>query len=229
MRLLFVCTGNVCRSPLAAQLAHAWATASLNGDATQIHISSAGLSAPVDRPMDPYSAAALSRLGGDPTGTRARAFTAAMAQDADLVLTMTRRQRSQVLQLFPRGLRRTFTLLEAADLVSLADLAGFEHVPLPDRARELAERLHAARTQRTAPGVDDIEDPIGRAASVHNRVAEQIAGAMRPLAGVLWPVPTDEPQLGATAVDRSRRGGGSRNGRGALGRRSAAQDPRGRG
>lgn len=205
MRLLFVCTGNVCRSPLAARLAQTWATAALDGAAADVAISSAGLNAPVNQPMDPYSAAALRRLGGDPTGTNSQALTAAMPESADLVLTMTRRQRSQTLKLFPRGLRRTFTLLEARDLLAQANLTGLEFVPLPDRARDLAERLHAARTWRTAPESDDIEDPIGRAAGVHNRVARQIADALRPLADVLWPMPMMTTPQAAPPSDHRRR------------------------
>jgi protein-tyrosine phosphatase len=189
MQLLFVCTGNMCRSPLAARLAHAWAAQALGDASREVEILSAGLSAPVDRPMDPYSAAALTRLGGDPAGARSRQFTPDLAERADLVLTMTRRQRSLVLQAFPRGLHRTFTLLEAADLLAQADLDGLDGISLRDRGRELAERLHAARTRRRASGDDDIQDPIGRAASVHGQVADTIAQALQPLAGALWPVP----------------------------------------
>jgi protein-tyrosine phosphatase len=144
--------------------------------------------------MDPYSAAALTRLGGDPTGVRARSFTAEMAQQADLILTMTRRHRSQVLQAFPRGLHRTFTLLEAADLLSQADLHGLGAVPPPDRAGELAKRLHAARTRRATSESDDIMDPIGHSATVHARVADTIAGALRPLAVALWPHPLGDAE-----------------------------------
>jgi protein-tyrosine phosphatase len=123
VRLLFVCTGNVCRSPLAERLALAWARQSLGAGVAGLEVRSAGLRAPVGRPMDPHSAAVLTRLDGDPTGARATAFDPAVAERADLVLTMTRAHRHSVLESVPHRLRRrTFTLLEAADLMTGVDL-----------------------------------------------------------------------------------------------------------
>jgi protein-tyrosine phosphatase len=46
--------------------------------------------------METKAAAALRRLGGDATGFPARSFSEAIAQDADLVLTMTRKQRTEL-------------------------------------------------------------------------------------------------------------------------------------
>jgi protein-tyrosine phosphatase len=186
VRLLFVCTGNVCRSPLAERLALAWARKSLGGAVAGLELLSAGLQAPEGRPMDPRSAAVLTRLGGDPAGARATPFVPAVAETADLVLTMTRAQRRAVLETVPRGLRRTFTLLEAADLMDGVDLRGLEHLPLDDRARELAARLDARRAHRTSTREDNIEDPIGRDAAVHEQVGDTIAAALRPLAAVLF-------------------------------------------
>src|SRR3954466_14540445 len=97
MRLLFVCTGNICRSPLAERLAAAWAEQSLGAGAARVHIWSAGTEGRDGKPMDAKSASALSRLGGDPTGFKARTFVPDMADVADLVLTMTRRHRRLVL------------------------------------------------------------------------------------------------------------------------------------
>jgi protein-tyrosine phosphatase len=189
MRLLFVCTGNLCRSPVAERLASAWLAQSSVSRGEHIEVLSAGTHAPVGEPMDRHSAAALARLGGDASGHRARILTPELAAGADLVLTMTRRHRRAVLELAPRGLRRTFTLLEAAQLIEGAEVRDLALLPLGQRVRELGLRLDARRAHRRAPGIDDIEDPIGRRASVHEEVAGTIAEALRPLLGALVPIP----------------------------------------
>jgi protein-tyrosine phosphatase len=186
MRLLFVCTGNICRSPLAERLASAWAEKSLGPSAATVHIRSAGTEALDGRPMEARSAAALVALGGDPTGFSARTVTAAMVDDADLILTMTRRQRRQVLTRAPRALRRTFTLPEAADLLRTADLRGVVELPLHQRAWELAARLNAGRVRRRGVEADDVFDPIGQSGGVHRQVAARIERKLSPLADVLF-------------------------------------------
>jgi low molecular weight protein-tyrosine phosphatase len=197
VRLLFVCTGNLCRSPIAERLATAWLRevgANPQGP-DGVHIGSAGLQAPDGEPMDPHSAAALIELGGDPSGFRSRPMTPALADDADLVLTMTRRQRRATLEMTPRGLRRTFTLKEAADLLTSADLSGLDRMPAGERARQLGLRLDAERAWRAAGAGDDIRDPIGRRTSVHHQVADAIATALRPLTDVLVRgVPASQPR-----------------------------------
>ncbi|MGK5172098.1 hypothetical protein [Geodermatophilus sp. CPCC 205761] len=188
MRLLFVCTGNECRSPVAESLARAWARDALGADpgSADVHVSSAGLSATAGRPMDAHSATVLASYGVRPGDFRARAFTPELADAADLVLTMTRAQRREVLGSTPRGLRRTFTLREAADLLLRADLAGMSRLPPDARVHDLCRRLDAARAGRGASDADDIADPVGRAASVHRDVVDAIATALRPLADVLF-------------------------------------------
>ena len=185
VRLLFVCTANVCRSPVAERLASLYASRSLGPAATSLEVRSAGLEAPVGREMDPRSAAALIRLGGDPAHAYAKAFVPQMAEDAELVFTMTRSQRRAVLELTPRGLRRTFTLLEAADLLKLADVRGLEAHPLSTRAAVLARLMDAARARRRSTDADDIADPVGHRNDIHVRVATQIDEALRPLVAVL--------------------------------------------
>lgn len=159
---------------------------SLGTVADAVQITSAGLEAADGEEMHPHSAAALVRLGGDPAGFRSRSFAASMATEADLVLTMTRLHRTAVLKQTPRGLRRTFTLLEAAGLLDGADLSGLDHVPLADRAQELALRLDAARAFRSSTSADDIEDPIGERAAAHRRTTDTIHAALQPLAAVLF-------------------------------------------
>jgi protein-tyrosine phosphatase len=186
MRLLFVCTGNVCRSPLAERLASGWAEQALGAGAAVVHIRSAGIEALDGRSMEPRSAAALRQLGGDPTGFTAQTFIPQMAEQADLVLTMTRHQRRKVIGLVPRALRRTFTLPEAAALLDLTDLHGVTDLPLRDRALELATRLNTGRARRRSVEADDVFDPIGQSPGVHQKVAARIARKLEPISDVLF-------------------------------------------
>jgi len=126
MRILFVCTGNLCRSPIGERLAMLWARDLLrqSPECTAVKIGSAGVNAVTGHAMDARSADALITLTGDPGGFRSHHFEGAMAEEADLVLTMSRNQRREVLGKNPRGHRRTFTLLAAADLLGHADSPG---------------------------------------------------------------------------------------------------------
>ncbi|WP_068154499.1 protein tyrosine phosphatase [Rhodococcus phenolicus] len=165
MRVLFVCTGNICRSPTAELLTAAYAAESGRADLTA---HSAGTRALVGHGMEPTAAEVLQQLGGDPVGFAARRLTPNIAEDADLVLTMSRRHRSAVITAAPRMMRVTFTLREAA------------RVQQASGASTVAE-LTAARVQNTAPGPDDITDPMGRDEETFATVGTEIADLLFPL------------------------------------------------
>jgi protein-tyrosine phosphatase len=195
VRILFVCTGNLCRSPVAERLAAAWVGQSLAGspELADVALSSAGTRATEGQEMAPASASALRQLGGVPEGFRSSALTPELANSADLIITMTRQHRREVLRMTPRGLRRTFTLIEAADLLVRADLRGLPTMPLTARACELGLRLDAARAHRPSSDRDDVVDPMGRRPAVHTETAGTIATALRPLADVLFASVRTEP------------------------------------
>lgn len=185
MRLLFVCTGNICRSPVAERLLDA-GLRSL-GLPDLVEVRSAGTQAAVGRAIHPASAEALIALGGDAGDFAARQLTADEVASADLVLTMTRSHRRAVLALDPRGLRRTFTLIEAADLTRIADLAPVRSSTAEDRGKVLVAQLAAARARRHGTDADDVPDPINQPAAVHRSVADRIAAHVGVLTDALVP------------------------------------------
>ena len=85
-RVLFVCTGNTCRSPMAAgALRHL-----LGPDVERIAVESAGTAAWEGQPATEASVEVAERAGVDLTAHRSRRVTPAMVQAADLILVMER-------------------------------------------------------------------------------------------------------------------------------------------
>lgn len=82
--ILIICTGNICRSPMAEAL-FAQEAARLNSPAM---IASAGLHALVGAPAHPLSQKLLKDKNIDLSQHRARQVTAEMLLTADLILTM---------------------------------------------------------------------------------------------------------------------------------------------
>lgn len=198
-RILFVCTGNICRSAAAERLTRLRLEIALGGGAGRVQVASAGTRAVVGAPVHPDTADVVRALGGDVEGFTARQLHRTMLSEADLVLTMTTEHRTTALGLEPRALSRTFTLREAADLVGLvADAPAALDRPAEDHPRSLAQRMAAARSRRSPGGADDITDPINRPAEIHREVAEAVAACLRP---VLQAVVADLRDRGVLPLD----------------------------
>src|SRR5215469_3812792 len=105
--ILFVCTGNVCRSPMAEGLfRHA---VQGRGD---FRVLSAGLGALDGQPPTPHSVAAMKEIGIDITRHYSRSLTAELVRDADLILGMTHSHVDTVALLYPPAAEKTFLLRE---------------------------------------------------------------------------------------------------------------------
>jgi protein-tyrosine phosphatase len=180
--LLFVCTGNVCRSPMAELLARAWAD-----PRADLALSSAGLGALVGSGIDRSSASVLGQLGIDPTRHRARQFRPELAAGADLVLTAETGQRDVVIAEVPSAYRRTFTMKEFARLARqatatvprevVAELAWRrgDEGPVPDHADDVADPFRAPISEARAAAQE-----IAAAVQVTLRVLGFAAGALAP-------------------------------------------------
>lgn len=85
-RILFVCTGNTCRSPLAEAIARR-ALAERGWD--HVEVDSAGTSATWDAPASNGSVHAAAEIGLDLTGHRSQPLTLGHVEGADIILAMT--------------------------------------------------------------------------------------------------------------------------------------------
>ena len=187
---LVVCTGNICRSPMAERLIVAGLAERLGADAARFQVGSAGTYGLVDREMEPYAAQVLAELGGDPTGFRARRLDTDLVAAADLVTTATLEHRAIAVGLHPRAASRTFTIREFARLLSAVDL---DELPVGDpveRARALVAAVASRRGYLPPParGADDVADPYGAPIAAYRSSGALLVEALRaPLDAIALP------------------------------------------
>lgn len=111
LNILFICTGNICRSPMAAQmLEQRLEAAGISG----VAIASAGVGAMVGRDLDVTVAGAMQEMGFKPAHHVAQQVTEDLIREADLILTATVDHRTDVVELAIPANRYTFTLKEFA-------------------------------------------------------------------------------------------------------------------
>jgi len=103
-RILIVCTGNICRSPIAEHLLRE----ALQG--SDIAVGSAGLGALVGYPIDGTALTTLQQHGHRPQSHCARQLTAELALEADLILTMEQGQIQSMIQRLPEARGKIFLL-----------------------------------------------------------------------------------------------------------------------
>lgn len=108
-RVLFICTGNVCRSPMAEGLLRHMA-----GD--RVKVASAGLGAGHGQPPSAHAIEVLEQEGIDITDIRSQPVSAQLLQQADHIFAMTRDHQDMLLLLFPEMASKTRLLrfMEAA-------------------------------------------------------------------------------------------------------------------
>ena len=105
--ILFVCTGNVCRSPMAEGIFRQAVRG--RGD---FRVCSAGLGAPEGQPPSPFAAQAVKELGIDISAGRSQTLTPELVHQADYIFGMTHSHVETVALLYPRAAEKTFLLRE---------------------------------------------------------------------------------------------------------------------
>lgn len=194
--VLFVSTGNVCRSPLAEGILRAQLAASLGPDARTFRCESAGTWGHVGASMEPHAAEVLRERGADPVGFVAKELSADQVLAADLILAATREHREQVCLLDPYAVGRTFSLREFARFARDVDPATLPVDDPATRARLLVDRVALLRTPRPGPGrlEDDIPDPFGAPLHVFRLCADTIADGLAGLVDSRRPAATSGRQ-----------------------------------
>ena len=156
--VLLVCTGNICRSPIAEGfIGSLVAVRGIEG----INAESAGTSGWEGSQAVPEAIEALRELGVDISQHRARRLTRALIERADLILALAAEHRGAVARLSPNAAVRTFTLKEMVDLLRQVErlLADGDPEERLDAAVRGAATLRASGAEQLSD--EDVEDPLG--------------------------------------------------------------------
>ncbi|APF40481.1 low molecular weight phosphatase family protein [Neomicrococcus aestuarii] len=163
VKLLTVCTGNICRSPYAERL--------LQAGMDELHpglfsVTSAGTMAMTNQGMDQRSLERLEAAGGSGEGHVPRMLRNVMNMKYDLVFAMSEEHRVEIVKQSPRMLKRAYTIMMFADLYEqlVADpsselVRGCDPESVLDRWAGLGVLAARARSSLAVQGFNDYDVP----------------------------------------------------------------------
>jgi glycine hydroxymethyltransferase len=171
-KILLVCTGNICRSPMATGLL---ASHLRDRGVRGVTVESCGVSAWDGSPATPEAVAVMEEQDVDISTHVARKLNRPLIESADLIVGLSSEHRDAVKRIVPSAARRVFTLKE---LVNLLDSAG----PPPrgatgqDHLRSAAIRADAVRDAYPELHLqdEDVADPLGMGLESYRAVAWEI-------------------------------------------------------
>jgi protein-tyrosine phosphatase len=168
--ILVVCTGNICRSPIAEGILRDELRRRLGDHAPEVI--SAGVSGWDGSPATQEAVEAANERGTDISGHVARRLFRRDVDRADLILCMAAEHREEVLRAAPRASEKTFTLKELVRLLETRPPAAADGLTW-------TERIGAAHRLRLSgfpgnPNDEDVSDPLGLPFESYRAVAWEI-------------------------------------------------------
>lgn len=163
MNVFFICTGNLCRSPMAeAMLRHALEQRGCTG----VTVSSAGTWAYDGSPATPDALETVRKSGIDLSGHRSRPIEMDELHAADIIVAMTSVHVREIAGLAPEVIDRIVLMKELREITPL---------PVPTDAR-LEEKVDALLRGKRPPRRRslDVDDPMGLPASAYERCAREL-------------------------------------------------------
>jgi protein-tyrosine phosphatase len=144
--VVFVCTGNTCRSPMAEELMRGRLAASLSCTAEALSdglaiVSSAGISAGLGGRSAPEAIEVMHEQGLDLSGHQSQPLTDTIVRQADLIFAMTRGHRETIIQHWPEAVSRTHVL--RPDGRDICDPIGASVEVYRECARQIDEAIQA--------------------------------------------------------------------------------------
>ncbi|NOV04439.1 low molecular weight protein arginine phosphatase [Paenibacillus planticolens] len=188
LRILFVCTGNTCRSPLAEGLLRI----RVHQEGLAMEVRSAGVSAMTGAPISRNSASLLQEAGFTES-ISSLAIQASEVKWADVILTMTMGHKRTVIQRFPDAVEKTFTLKEYVedDHQVLQAIEEREKLVTEVQLKQalsqtvtVEERNRIYTLEHAIPDYD-ISDPYGGSLEVYRQTAKEIGGSLDKLVAKL--------------------------------------------
>ncbi|HEV3133072.1 MAG TPA: hypothetical protein VG348_00035 [Acidimicrobiia bacterium] len=177
-----VCTGNACRSPMAAAILQQ----RLTERGVEARVTSAG-TMPWSSGATGPAVEVMREHGLDISGHQNRQVTRELVEQADLVLGMTRDHVSIAIARSPSARGRTFLVGELARLGAEVGPRAATEPPA-----QWAERAAGARPHHRPLGraVDEIADPAGEPIDFYRRTAAELDDRLTQIASLLAGVPT---------------------------------------
>ncbi len=161
--ILVVCTGNICRSPMAEGFLRA-AFAERLGEAAPV-VTSAGTAGWEGSGAMDESIRSAEERGVDIRAHLARKLRGEMLEDADLIVCMAAEHREAIVGAMPDLETKTFTIKELVRLLEASPAEG-----------SLEARVAAAASARngSSPPAEDVRDPLGDSIGGYREVADEL-------------------------------------------------------